>query len=368
VSTVLFYISGHGFGHASRDVEVINELGGRGCRVLIRSAVSPTLLARTIRVPYELLPGECDTGIVQVTSIEHDDAATTAAATTFYGDFAGRINADVAGLAGRDIGLIVGDISPLAFEVADRLGVPGIALANFTWDWIYETHPGFLPGGASILAAIRVAYRKATLALRLPFSGGFEVFEHVAPLPLIARRSTEPRERTRRRLGWSHTRKIALASFGGYGMPRLDLAQLDCADEWTIVTTDRVSPNAGPLPSHVTFLAEDLMSPGGLRYEDVVAAVDAVVTKPGFGILAECIAAGTPLLYTSRGAFREYDVMVAEMPRVLRSRFLAPADLYAGRWQSGLEALLGQPPPPETMAVNGAEIAADTLVKWLQTG
>ena len=53
---VVFYISGHGFGHASRDVEVINELG-RHCRILIRSAVSPALLARTIRVPYDLLPG-----------------------------------------------------------------------------------------------------------------------------------------------------------------------------------------------------------------------------------------------------------------------------------------------------------------------
>ena len=365
MSTVLFYISGHGFGHASRDVEVINELGGRGCQVLIRSAVSPTLLARTIRVPYELLPGECDTGVVQVTSVENDDAATTKAATAFYADYQARVDAEVAALDGRDFGLIVGDIAPLAFDVASRLDLPGIALANFTWDWIYETHPGFLPGGAPILAAMRSAYRNATLALRLPFSGGFEVFDQVTPIPLIARRSTEPRERTRQRLGWSLTRKIALASFGGYGMPQLDLARLDCADDWTVVTTDRVSPNAGPLPSHVTFLPEEMMGPGGIRYEDVVTAVDAVVTKPGFGIVAECIAAGTPLLYTSRGAFREYDVMVAAMPQVLRCRFLAPADLFAGRWRPDLEALLEQPVPPGTMAVNGAEVAADTLMTWL---
>jgi L-arabinokinase len=362
VSTVLFYISGHGFGHASRDVEVINELGARGCRVLIRSAVSPSLLARTIRVPYELLPGDCDTGVVQVTSVENDDRATIEAATAFYAEFPARADAEAAALAGRDIGLIVGDISPLAFEVAARLAVPGIALANFTWDWIYETHPGFMPGGAPVLSTIRAAYRKATLALRLPFSGGFEVFDHVMPLPLIARRPTGPREDTRRRLGWSSARKIALVSFGGYGMPDLDLARLDCAEDWTVVTTDRVSPNAGALPSHVACLPEALMSPGGLRYEDVVAAVDAVVTKPGFGILAECIATGAPLLYTSRGAFREYPVLVAAMPRVVRSRFLPPADLFAGRWRAGLEALLAQPAPPDTMAVNGAEIAADAIL------
>ena len=365
MSTVLFYISGHGFGHASRDVEVINALGHRGCRVLIRSAVSPSLFARTLRVPYDLLPGECDTGLVQITSIENDNAATIAAATAFYAGFPARVDAELAALAGRDVGLVVGDIAPLAFAVAARLGVPGIAIANFTWDWIYEAHPGFLPAGALTLATIRDAYRHATLALQLPFSSGFEVFERVAPLPLIARRPSASRETTRRRLGWPLDRKIALASFGGYGLPRLDLGQLDCASDWTIATTDRVSPNAEPLPAHVAYLGEDTMSPNGLRYEDVVAAVDAVVTKPGFGILAECVATGTPMLYTSRGVFREYEVLVAAMPRLIRSQFIAPADLLAGRWRAALDALLTQPPPPETIEVNGADVAADRLLEWL---
>jgi L-arabinokinase len=365
VSTVLFYISGHGFGHASRAVEVINALGRRGYRILIRSAVSPSLLARTLRVPYELVPGECDTGIVQVTSIENDDAATIAAATEFYRDFPARVHDEMGTVGGRDVHLVVGDIAPLAFAVAARLGVPGIAIANFTWDWIYETHPGFLPAGAPVISTIRAAYWKATRAWQLPFSAGLDVFAQVSPLPLIARRPSVPRETTRRHLGWPLDRKIALASFGGYGLPRLDLGQLDCAHDWTIATTDRVSPNAGPLPAHVTYLSEDTMGPDGLRYEDIIAAVDAVVTKPGFGILAECVATGTPMLYTSRGVFREYDVLVAEMPRYVRCRFIAPADLLAGRWRAALDTLLAQPPPTETMAVNGADVAADRLAEWL---
>jgi hypothetical protein len=42
----------------------------------------------------------------------------------------------------------------------------------------------------------------------------------------------------------------------------------------------------------------------GLRDEGLVAAVDVVVSKPGFGIIAECIANDTVLLYTSRGRLR----------------------------------------------------------------
>ena len=38
--------------------------------------------------------------------------------------------------------------------------------------------------------------------------------------------------------------------------------------------------------------------------------------------MSECVANRTPLLYTSRGVFREYDLFVSEMPRYLRCRFI----------------------------------------------
>ena len=82
--------------------------------------------------------------------------------------------------------------------------------------------------------------------------------------------------------------------------------------------------------------------PPGLKYEDLVAAADVVVSKPGYGIVSECVANGTALLYTSRGRFAEYDVMVAEMPRMLRCRHISREDLLAGEWRDDVEALLAQ--------------------------
>ena len=94
---------------------------------------------------------------------------------------------------------------------------------------------------------------------------------------------------------------------------------------------------------------------------DLIAAADVVVTKPGYGIIADCISTATPMLYTSRGQFREYDLLVAEMPRFVQCRFISPPDLLGGRWRSSLEALLAQPAPPETIDVHGAETAAEIL-------
>jgi L-arabinokinase len=359
VASVVFYISGHGFGHASRDVEVINALGsGASHRLLIRTAVSPDLLTRTIRVPYTLLPGVCDTGIVQATSVTHDDPATVRATVDFYRTYADRVDDEVRRLAGEDVRLIVGDIPPLAFATAARLGVPSIALGNFTWDWIYETHAGFVPDGADALRLIRDSYRHATLALELPFSGGFEIFPNVRRVPLIARRATHARDATRAHFGLAADARVALLSFGGYGLPSLDLAEVDCRDTWTIVTTDRVSDSRVRTLRHVRALSEADFLTSAFRYEDLVAAADVVVTKPGFGIIAECISTGTAMLYTSRGAFREYDVLVAALPRYVRSRFISQDALFAGTWRASLDALVTQPAPPEHMAATGADDAA----------
>lgn len=363
--TVAFFISGHGFGHASRQVEIINALAGRQptSRIVIRSAVSPGLLAGTVRGAYELRPGPTDTGIVQSSSVSHDDEATVRAALDFYADFERRADEEADALRHDGVRLIVGDIPPLAFAAAARLGVPSVAIANFTWDWIYATHAG-LSGRTDLIETIAAAYRQATRAFELPFAGGFDIFTTVNHLPLVARHATRSRDEARRHFGLPPDRPVALLSFGGYGLPDLDLATVDCGNAWTVATTDRITP-AGTWPRHVVYLREAAFLEDGFRYEDLVAASDVVVTKPGYGIIAECIAQETAMLYTSRGAFREYDLLVREMPRYLRARYLSQDDLFAGRWTAALDALLAQPAPPETLATDGADVAARLLSEML---
>jgi len=368
--TVVFFISGHGFGHASRQVEVINALGRRchdagvSLRVIIRSAVSPSLLERTLRMPYELRPGICDTGIIQTNSVTHDDRATLAAARDFYATFEARVREDAAALARDRPSIIVVDIAPLGLAVAHALGVPSIFIANFTWDWIYDGRPEFREDAPEIIETIRRAQAMATLTLRLPLSPSFEGtgVGAVEPLPLIARHSTLSRADARRAFTLPLGRRLALLSFGGYGLRELNLADVDASDDWDLVVTDRTIADAGraALP-YVHALSEDALASSPARYEDLVAAVDAVITKPGFGIIGECITAGTPLLYTSRGDFREYDVLVAEMPRYLRCGFISQPDLFGGRWRHALARLMAEPAPPESLEANGADVAAEVI-------
>jgi L-arabinokinase len=102
-----------------------------------------------------------------------------------------------------------------------------------------------------------------------------------------------------------------------------------------------------------------------VRYEDLVGAAEGVVTKPGYGIVSECIANDTAILYTSRGHFPEYDVIVEEMPKYARTAFISHDDLFAGKWESAIDKLRAQPKLKKKPETNGAEVAADILLKAL---
>lgn len=340
--TVAFYISGHGFGHASRSIEVINALVDRhpGVRVVIRSAVAPWLVSRTARPGVVLEQVETDTGVFQLDSLNLDEAATLVRARAFMATFPARVASEVAWLRQAGVTAVVADIPALGIAAAHAAGVPGIALGNFTWDWIYSGYAG----GAGLAEAIGAVYRHTTLALRLPMWGGFATMPAVLDVPFIARRSSRDPAEVRRLLGLPANERLALVSFGGYGVAGL-----------TVGALRQLAGYRALLPGDVD---EAAMYVKGLRYEDLVRAVDVVVSKPGYGIVSECLANDTALLYTSRGHFVEYDVLVAAMPRFLRAAFIGQADLLAGRWRAHLDALLAQPPPPEQPPANGAEVAA----------
>jgi L-arabinokinase len=361
---VFFYISGHGFGHASRQIEVINALGTRAphLAIVVRTSAPRWLFDRTVRVPFTLLAGECDTGITQIDSLHLDARDTIRRADAFYRTLPQRVADEAALLRAHGASFVVADAAPLGCAAAAAAGARSAVVTNFTWDWIYEAYAEELEDAPELLPAIRAAYRTASAAWRLPMHGGFATFDAIVDVPFIARHARQSRDAVRRQLGLPADRPLVLSSFGGYGVDGLDVARLDCLDDYGVVLTVRSDAECRPhAPDGILQITEDRLYGSGLRYEDLVHACDIVATKPGYGIIAECIANGTGLLYTSRGRFAEYDVLVAEMPRVLKCGFIDHDALFAGRWQHALDRIMAAPAPPERPRTDGATMVA-TLI------
>lgn len=370
-TAIVFYVSGHGYGHASRVIEVINAILTQRpeTRIGVRTAAPRWLFDLTVKGKVTFSHLETDTGVVQVDSLTLDEADSIRRAAAFHTDLVTRAATETRVLREINAGLVVGDIPPLAFAVAHAAGLPSIAIGNFTWDWIYADYPR-VRLAPSLLPAIRGAYARATMALRLPMHSGFETFANVRDIPFIARHATKSREEVVKALKLPADKPIVLVSFGGYGLAALDSDQLAKIKKYTLVTTTNVPlgrnrKDASERKGSYIAFPEEMVYDAGIRYEDLVAAADAVVTKPGYGIVSEAIANDTALLYTSRGHFPEYDVILRELPQYVRSAFIDNNELFAGKWEPHLDKLLAQPKPKKKADTTGAEVAADIMLKTL---
>jgi L-arabinokinase len=343
------YVSGHGFGHATRLGEVLAAVRARAptLRITLVGTVPERMVRRAVAGPLEVRPVAVDVGLVQRDALEFDEAASAEACGAFDATWEARVATEAAFLRGCGAKAVLGDIPALPFEAAARAGLPSLALGNFSWDWIYRHLSARQPSLSGPAARAAAAYRRVGRLLELPFAAGLDAFPVREPIGLVARRPRVERHEARRRLGLDG-RPAVLVSFGGAGLPGLSRASLerDAGLRWL-------------LPDE---LSEARLDHLGLGYPDLIGAADAVLSKPGYGIVSDAIGAGTRLVYTERGDFPEYPVLVAELPRYLACLHVANAEVRAGRVGHAVRRVLERPMPPPP-PLDGAARAADRVLE-----
>jgi hypothetical protein len=357
------YVSGHGFGHSTRTAEVLRVLRERAPQlaIAVRTTAPAFLFEGVIAPPLEVRRVAGDVGLVQRNALEIDEPGTAEAWLQFTADWDARVEREARWLDEAKARLVLGDIPPLAFAAAARAGVPSIALGNFSWDWIYRHIARRVPALEAAAEWASVAYREAELLLRLPFAGDLSVFRAVRDVPLVARRPRLDRAEARRLLRLS-ARPAVLLSFGGIGAPALDAAGYGRLADYDFLRSG--AEPAAALPANTRIVSGDELAAAGVGYPDLVGAVDVVVTKPGYGIVSDCIGARTRLVYTDRGDFPEYPILVAGMGEYLPAVFAANDAVRAGRLEDPLGSVL-RLPFPEAPAADGARVAADVLASRL---
>ena len=301
---------------------------------------------------------QCDVGLVQCDALVIDLPATVEACRAFAASWPARVESEARWLRDSGAGLVLGDVPPLAFAAAQAAGVQSVALANFSWDWIYGHLAGREPRLAAAADQAKAAYASSSLLLRLPFAGDLRAFPRVEDLPIVARRPRLEAEEARRRLDLG-VRPVVLLSFGGIGFRSPASGSLGQLSDFDFLVE---APDGGA-PRNVHAVDDARLGALGLGYEDLVAAADVVVTKPGYGIVTDAIAGRTRIVYTDRGDFPEYAVLVAEMPRYVPAVHVSNDDLRTGRLGEAIRGVLGLP-FPDPPRLDGAKVAACRLLEF----
>jgi hypothetical protein len=351
LSAILYYISGHGYGHAVRSAQVVRALlkARPGIEVHVRTMAPQWLFPRAARYSSQSL----DVGLVQRDSLHMDLAATLQACKDLYGDGDEIIDREVAFVRENHINLIAGDIPPLAFAIAAQAGVRSVAISNFSWDVIYSAYAGKIPGFASIVNQISGYYNCTTLLLKLPYPCPMEAFPAQQEIPWIARRPRITKSAAREKFGLPGDATIVLLSFGGLGLDRLPWSELKLQRDFFFVATGDAQHEEGNV----------LILPDTQRhYEDLLSAIDVLVTKPGYGIVADVLSQHVPILYTDRGEFPEYEFLVCALQDCATADYISQSELLAGNIAEHATRLLNKTPNWPAVRLDGANVAADKIL------
>jgi L-arabinokinase len=192
------------------------------------------------------------------------------------------------------------------------------------------------------------------MLLRLPLHAEMTAFPRVTDVPLIAPRFPCSRDEARRRLDLPASGPLVVLSFSGPGLEGFDAARLRDLPGIAFVTTEALPK---PPPNVL------VRTPGGLDYPMLLAAADAVVTKPGYGIVATCLRNGLRALCARRDDFPEAPVLEEALACHGTAAMIDPRDLLECRFGPALEALLSRPVAPVSWPGDGARRAAEIVLR-----
>ena len=361
---ILFYISGHGFGHMSRESGVISALhnAASDIQIGVKTAVPRWFVAESVPPGTMIESGAIDVGVVQPDSLKMNIKETLRRYAGLIADKREIVERESEWCRENRVELIVADIAPFAFDIAENLGIPSICIANFSWDWIYQPYIRQFPQYNYVVEDIRKSEAKCGLCLVTPFAGDLSAFPRRKDIPLICRKSEFSMSEARSMAGLPEDKTIVLFSFGGFGLDDIELVEPDIDDEVIVVVTQPDIDKA----EWVHFSREGLKK-RDLKYQDLVRAADVVITKPGYGIVGECIANETAMAYVKRDDFIEYPILEEAVKRYLGSSEITEEDLFGGKWAEAINAALNSEPREVMTDLDGAEVAAGEILGILQS-
>ncbi len=350
--SLVLYVSGHGLGHATREITVLQSLP-REIPLVIKTA-SPEWHWRNELTgrEFEYIRASYDVGTVQHDSLDSDAPATLAAWRATDAENKARFREERDDLVRRGAKLIVSDVPSFPLTVAASLGIPSVCVANFTWADIYADLIGEESALAPVAEGLQGEYAQATLHLEAGFALPMTYFPRRESVGIIARTGTERREDLVNALPPSaRDKRLALVYAGNWGLP-IPYARLSRFDDWHFLSLGSTNDD---LPPNWSVLPRTLMS-----HPDLVASVDLVVSKIGYGLVGECLTGGTPILYCPRTGFAEYPVIDAYLASRPHGMRISVESFAAGDWGETLEAIPTRGTIPKE-AAPGGEGAAERI-------
>ncbi len=359
MKTVAYYITAHGYGHGARSCDVLRALHRLYPEqpVIVTTDLPSDFLNSRLAGCDNLTfrSGAFDVGLVQKDSLQSDLFQTLEKLEALYAREEELIEQERCFIAENDITVVAADIPAIPLAAAQRAGIPNIAIGNFSWDWIYADYAKDNPHWEFFVEKFRAVYAKTDLLLRLPFAPPMEQFPNRKDVPLLASPGTAQREKLAALTGANASKPWVLLSFTSLDLNVQSLKKIRAlSDRYEFFCVEPLQFENSCIHS---------ISRNAAAFADILASCDIVISKPGFGLVSECIVNHKPLIYADRGDFAEYPYLVEGIEKYLRNVHIPSEQLYAGDFLQALEEIKTSQEPGGQIASGGAELIAQELIR-----
>ena len=292
MAKIAYYVTNHGLGHATRTIAVVRELFKESEELLItfitsgrtRNFLKESLSHYKNRTSF--YESSLDVGLKLKSFDEPNINEMKKELLHYINNVEWTIKRESEDLKDHD--LIISDVVPHAFEVAEKLNIPSVLLSNFTW---YEMYKGILKKEQNV-ESLDEMYSKATYSIQLA-SYSEKNYGKFVKRRWIARKPNEiDSKMIRNNISSQRYQKIVYLGIGMSVSMENDLDEMIKANqEYAFVVPSgfqRKYPNVFVIPKNY------------LESQNYVYASDICVIKSGWSTVSECITMGKPTIVIER--------------------------------------------------------------------
>lgn len=295
MQTIAFYISDHGFGHASRNIPLIGYIleANLDIRIIVKTGKQQGEFIKNVLEKHESrldIYSECmDIGLILKPGSLHVDKEELGKELTKYiSTWKERSLKEIEFLNENSVKLVVSDIVPWIFKATNKLKIQSVLISNFTWVDIYKEY-----FKSEIYDEYRKCYeladRKFLYSLYIDSMKTYlKNFEEVG---LCCRSFDEEKVK---KIIREHRKKVVFISVGKSVNLKsvVNVGNLD----YDFIVTKGINLKG----NNVTYLPIDITNT-----QDYIKASDYIITKAGWGTIAEVLCAGKKCAVLSRDSIAE---------------------------------------------------------------
>ncbi len=347
---IIYYISDHGFGHATRSIAIIDALlkNYPNIEIIVRTSKSATLVQRSLNSSRaKVLSRKNDFGLISdPTTFSIDIEKTEEQLASWIGTWPQYNGIEREFLIKADASLVLSDIVPQPFLIAHELGIPSIGISNFTW---YDVYKPLFPKN-EIIEKIKFCYELGSMALVLPMELSMEGFRRKQKIAMVSREINNDLSAFKRQ---EFDYQIYYGTGFSLETPLVDTQLLFEKNICLVV------PYNSPLKEQPNIFK---IPPDEIHSQNFIAASDLIITKPGYGTVSEAVKGRKPLALIRPNFSIETTVITQNVVKMGVGREISLEDLLTGEWIKEFEHLLDMRQNYENLPERYAEDGCNEII------